>query len=253
MADRTDNTPMTTLGASQQPDSATHSSATLTLWDFPLRLFHWMLVILVVSAVITVNIGGDAMVWHGQIGRLVLALLSFRLVWGVIGGHYARFRSFPLGSASLRAYLQGKWQGLGHNPLGAWSVLAMLAVVLGFAASGPFIGDDAAYLGPLFRAVDSARSDALHSWHESMQWPLYVLVALHIAAIIFYQRKGKDLLGPMRHGRVQINKASSGQTQSTATRPWALIVAVLIAAGVWWWSGGSWLPEPAPPPAAFDW
>lgn len=70
------------------------STQRIPLWDLPIRLFHWLLAAAIAAAVITANIGGNAMVWHGRIGLFIAGLIVFRLVWGLIGPTYARFSTF---------------------------------------------------------------------------------------------------------------------------------------------------------------
>jgi cytochrome b len=109
------------------------------LWDLPTRLFHWAAGALRDAVpCFTVKIGGNAMVWHGRFGLVVVGLLVFRLVWGFIGSTYARFYQFVRGPRAIIDYLQGRWQGEGHNPLGALSVLAMLGTLLLLVATGLF-------------------------------------------------------------------------------------------------------------------
>ena len=98
----------------------------ISVWDLPTRLFHWLLVLLITAAVISGKVGGGAIEWHGRIGIAILGLLAFRIIWGVIGSTHARFASFFPTPSSVRAYLQGRWQGVGHNPLGAFSVFGLL-------------------------------------------------------------------------------------------------------------------------------
>ncbi|HPR06711.1 MAG TPA: cytochrome b/b6 domain-containing protein, partial [Denitromonas sp.] len=107
------------------------SKPTILIWDLPTRLFHWLLVVCVIGAIISTKIGGNAMLWHGRFGLAIVGLLGFRLAWGVVGSHTARFAQFVRGPATIAAYLRGQWQGIGHNPLGALSVLAMLLVLVG--------------------------------------------------------------------------------------------------------------------------
>lgn len=63
----------------------------IPVWDLPLRIFHWSLAVLVVAAIISGKIGGNAFDWHLPIGYAILTLLLFRLVWGIVGGYHARF------------------------------------------------------------------------------------------------------------------------------------------------------------------
>ena len=107
----------------------------IRLWDLPTRLFHWLLAALVTAAFVTGLTGGNAMVWHGRLGLLILGLLTFRLVWGLVGSTYARFVQFVPGPKTMLTYLRGGWQGMGHNPLGALSVLALLGHFVAIMAS----------------------------------------------------------------------------------------------------------------------
>jgi hypothetical protein len=109
----------------------------IRLWDLPTRLFHWLLVILVLASFISGKIGGNAMDWHGKFGLAILGLLTFRLVWGIVGSTYARFASFFPTPASVLAYLRGQWRGVGHNPLGALSVFGLLVLLAFQVAKWP--------------------------------------------------------------------------------------------------------------------
>ncbi len=100
------------------------------VWDLPTRLFHWLLFLCICAAVITAYIGGNAMAWHLRLGETVLALLMFRLVWGLIGGRWSRFASFMFGPRTLWRYLRDSGESVGHSPLGALAVWAMLGWVV---------------------------------------------------------------------------------------------------------------------------
>lgn len=106
---------------------------TVRIWDLPTRLFHWALAACVIGLVITGNVGGNAMVWHFRLGYAVLTLLLFRLAWGFVGGHWSRWARLPLHPRHALAYLQtrsAERTEAGHNPLGSWSILAMLFSVV---------------------------------------------------------------------------------------------------------------------------
>jgi cytochrome b len=208
------------------------------VWDAPLRLFHWALAALVVFSYTTGKIGGDWMEWHMRSGYTILALLLFRVAWGLIGSETARFSSFVRGPRAgvmyLRSVLAGGHQRvLGHNPLGGWAVLAMLAALLVQASSGLFVDDEIATRGPLVVKASEAtvaRMSALHSYN---QWVLVTLVALHLVAIATYRFFLRlDLVRPMLNGYVEAPAA----TTAPARRP-AWIAALLIAlagAFVYW-------------------
>ena len=162
------------------------STKRIKLWDLPTRLFHWLLVIGVSAALITGNIGGTAIEWHGKIGLAIVGLIVFRVVWGLIGSSHARFASFFPTPASIAAYLRGQWLGIGHNPLGALSVLGLLALVALQLSTGLFGNDDIAFRGPLYDLITKDLSDRLTAIHELTSNALIALIVLHLAAIAFY-------------------------------------------------------------------
>ena len=120
-------------------------SVTIQIWDLPLRLYHWLLAVAVSAAIVTGELGGGLIDWHGRIGLFVLGLLVFRLLWGFVGTTHARFSQFFPTPGKLLAYLKGQWQGHGHNPLGALSVLALLGVLATLVGAGLFANDDIAF------------------------------------------------------------------------------------------------------------
>ncbi|WVM91623.1 cytochrome b/b6 domain-containing protein [Halopseudomonas pachastrellae] len=112
------------------------------VWDLPLRLFHWLLALSVTGALVTISLGGNWMVWHERCGLAVIGLLAFRLVWGLCGSTHSRFASFFPTPARLKAYISGNWQHQGHNPIGAFSVFALLGLMAFQAVTGLFSNDD---------------------------------------------------------------------------------------------------------------
>jgi cytochrome b len=209
------------------------------VWDLPTRLFHWLLAICVVGLVVTGKVGGAATPWHARIGYTVLALLLFRLVWGFIGGRWSQFRAFLYGPGSLRAYLGGRAHPdhlVGHNPLGAGSVFAMLLVLLAQAATGLFADDEAGFTAPLNRFVSTARGLALTSYHRNVgQWLVFALVGLHIAAIVFYERRMRErLVRPMITGDKDLPHAAPPARDDVASRTVAAAVALACAGLVTW-------------------
>jgi cytochrome b len=168
------------------------------IWDLPTRLTHWALAVLIVFSVATAKTGGNALQWHFWSGYAVLTLLVFRLLWGVAGDRYARFASFVRGPRAVLAYLRGAADGgAGHNPLGALSVLALLASMLVQATTGLFANDAIFSEGPLAKLVSGATSDRMTSIHKFNEKVLYVLVGLHLAAVAFYEARRKRLVLPM--------------------------------------------------------
>ena len=224
----------------------------IRLWDLPTRLFHWLLVIAVTGSVVTIKLGGTWMLWHERCGLAIIGLLSFRLAWGVIGSTYARFHQFVRGPAAILTYLKGQWQGVGHNPLGALSVLAMLSL-LGFqAVSGLFATDAIAFNGPLYRAVSSNWNDTITSWHKLTEWFIYGLIGLHIATVFFYTLVKKDnLIKPMVSGRKMVSQTSVNGYKGGGLL--ALVIAIAIAAVAVWIANGALLAPPPPPPPDLGW
>lgn len=216
--------------------------ARIRVWDLPTRLFHWLLVVCVVGAFICAKLGGNAMVWHGRFGVAILALLVFRIVWGFVGSTYARFRQFVRGPAAIMSYLQGRWSGEGHNPLGALSVLAMLGTLLLLVSTGLFSNDDIAFNGPLYDLVNKATSDRLVGLHKSIEPLLIFLVLAHLGAIGFYVKVRREvLIRPMVTG----NKESSG-TPAAGGGFAALLVALVLAAAAAYAASGVWIERPVP-------
>ena len=209
------------------------------VWDLPTRLFHWLLVLCVVALVITGYVGGGAMEWHARIGYAVLALLLFRIVWGFIGGRWSRFASFLYAPGSVKAYLAGRSHPdhlVGHNPLGAASVFAMLLVLLAQVATGLVGDDEISFTGPLNRFVSTSKGLAATWYHKQVgQWLLIALVVLHIAAIVWYRvKKRQDLVRPMIVGDKEVGHQTAAARDDLASRGMALVVLALAAGAVAW-------------------
>ena len=216
----------------------------IKLWDLPTRLFHWLLVLLIIAAFVTGKMGGNAMDWHGRIGILILGLITFRLVWGLIGSHHSLFASFWPTPTSVRAYLNGQWRGLGHNPLGAFSVLALLALTGLQVVTGLFGNDDIAFNGPLSALISKELSDKLSGIHKLSINVLIVLIVLHLGAIAFHAFIKKDnLIKPMLTGWKDVQLGDEGEKMPAKT--WsrsagAVIVGLLIALAAMYGGSGAW-------------
>ncbi len=224
------------------------SDKRILVWDLPTRLFHWLLVAALLGAVITGQLGGGLIEWHGRFGLAIVGLVVFRLVWGFAGSTYARFAHFFPTPARVKAYLAGRWRGEGHNPLGALSVFALILLLTAQVLTGLFANDDITYVGPLFDLVDKALSNRLTGLHHRLSNLLIALVVLHIAAIAFYGHfRKKKLLKPMVTGWKSQAEAA-GESARGGSLP-AFVLAVLIAGAAVYGASGAWLPEPAPVPA----
>jgi len=213
----------------------------IRVWDLPIRLFHWLLVLCVVLSFITVKIGGNAMEFHALIGYCVLTLIIFRVCWGLVGSHHARFIHFVPSPKGLVNYILGKTKaGLGHNPLGALSVLALLFSLGLQATTGLFANDDIAFEGPFAKYVSNDMVQFLTSIHYFNEKVLIILIALHLCAILYYQKfKGENLIKPMLLGDKEIDPseeakylpADLGQASKDGglQRGFALLLLSLIA------------------------
>ncbi|KQM70297.1 cytochrome b/b6 domain-containing protein [Xylophilus sp. Leaf220] len=210
---------------------------TIRVWDLPTRLFHWALAAAVVGLVVTGRTGGNAMVWHFRFGYAVLALLLFRLVWGFVGGRWSRFASFVPSPAAVGRYLRGRGgDGAGHSPLGALSVVAMLAVLVVQVGTGLVSDDEIAFAGPLSRYVSGSIVGQATGYHKNWgQWLVIGLVALHVAAIVFYVLvRRQTLVRPMLHGDRTLPAALPASRDDLRSRLAALAVMVACGAAVAW-------------------
>ena len=210
------------------------------LWDAPIRIVHWGLVVLIGFAWWSGE--NDHLQWHRWSGYAVVGLLAFRLAWGFVGSGNARFANFVKGPAATLAYvktLPGRAHSPvpGHNPLGAWSVLALLAVLVIQVVTGLFAVDiDAFEAGPLSDRVDFDTGRLIAKWHHWSFTALQVLVVLHLAAVAFYLvYKRANLIGPMITGRKRVT-SDPGVTFAPLWR--TVAVALLAAVFAWWVSRG---------------
>lgn len=208
------------------------------VWDLPTRLFHWGLVACVVGLIISGNVGGNAMVWHGRLGYAVLTLLLFRLVWGLVGGRWSRFASFLYGPSTIVAYLRGQGRPehrVGHNPLGMLSVLALLTILLAQVGSGLFADDEIAFTGPLAGLVSGDWVRQATSYHKNVgKLILIALVALHLGAIAFYKLvKRENLVRPMIVGDKSVPTPVPPSQDNVRSRLLALGLLLLCAAVVY--------------------
>ena len=205
------------------------------IWDLPTRLFHWLLAACVIGLVVTAKVGGEAMNWHLRLGYAVFGLLVFRLLWGLVGGHWSRFASFVPTPGRLARYLGGRASAAdtaGHNPLGALSVLALLAVLGLQVATGLMADDEIAFAGPLTPLVSGEVVGLATGWHKS--WGQYLvigLVALHVLAVIVYLLRRKNLVGPMVTGDKLMAEPVPPARDTLSTRLLALVL-LAVAGGV---------------------
>jgi cytochrome b len=218
---------------------------TVRVWDLPTRIFHWSLVLCFIGLIITGEIAGEAMIWHFRLGYSVLALLLFRILWGIMGGRWSRFVHFVPSPFALLRYLKGQGtaqQEVGHNPLGALSVLALLSFLTLQVVAGLFSDDEIATSGPLAKMVAGAWVSTATFFHTEIgKTVLLVLVGLHVAAIAFYRlKKGVNLVQPMITGDKVLADPVESARDDLVSRSVALVLMGGCAALVVWlvrWAG----------------
>jgi cytochrome b len=205
---------------------------TVIVWDLPTRLFHWLIVVLVAAAYATWRL--DWMDWHAIVGEAILALVLFRLAWGLVGSETARFARFLASPAAATHHLATLFRRepdtqVGHNPAGGWMVVLLLALLLGQTLTGIVDNNDVADAGPLTDIMPAAVSNLIDALHTLIWYVLLVAVALHIIAIVTYAvAKGHNLLRPMLTGRKQLPQQEAPPRLASAVL--ALVVAGASAA-----------------------
>jgi cytochrome b len=212
------------------------------VWDPLLRLTHWSFALLAPAMWFTAENSKWAL--HRRLGLVLLGLLVFRVLWGFLGPETARFASFVNGPGTVIAYLRGRWDKaathIGHSPLGGWSTLALIGIMLAQVTMGLFAGDPYdGMTGPLNPLVGVMLADTITELHETFFWVVVGFVGLHLTAIAFYGARGDDLLSPMVGGSRPPIKGVSG----IGPTPWGrALLAVAAAAGF-----ALWIAAGAPP------
>jgi cytochrome b len=178
----------------------------IRVWDLPVRIFHWALLLVFAFQVASGYIGGDAMAWHVYSGYCMLVLVVFRILWGFAGSTHARFASFLAGPVATlhfakRLFSREAVPQVGHNPLGGWMVVALVAALALQAASGLFANDGIATEGPLMALVSVETATLISQFHRGNVKLLIVLSCLHVAGVLFHWLvKKDDLVGAMFTG-----------------------------------------------------
>jgi cytochrome b len=210
------------------------------VWDWPVRLAHWALVLCIAGLYATGEYGWLDMQWHFRFGYLALSIVLFRILWGFVGSEHARFADFVRGPRAVLEHLRtfgqaGARRWLGHNPLGALSVLALLGLVLLQAISGLFSNDEIAAFGPLSERISTEASAAWTELHEWLQGVLLVFIGLHLLAIAAYRLiRGEDLVTPMWTGyKAGPGRNARWQPLWLAIVLYALCLAAVLAVAYW--------------------
>jgi cytochrome b len=207
------------------------------VWDLPTRVFHWLLALCVIGLVATGQIGGSAMEWHFRLGYAVLSLLGFRLFWGFFGGRWSRFSSFIYSPRDLCSYLKGQEvpdAHVGHSPLGALSVFALLLAALAQASAGLMSDDEISTTGPLAKMVASSWVELATFFHTEVgKIILIVLVAVHVLAVLVYRfKKHNDLITPMLTGDKHLPEAVEPSKDNLGSRALALVLLAVAVGAV---------------------
>ena len=220
---------MNALSASPANGAA---GAKILVWDAPVRVFHWLMVLSFALAYLS----AESERWrllHVTLGYTMAALVLFRIVWGLIGTRHARFASFVRGPGLVARYLGSLLRGqpqhyTGHNPAGALAILALLALALAISASG-------------WATYNELGGDWLEEVHEAAASAMLALVGIHVAAVLLSSRlHHENLVGAMISGR------KPGRPEDAIRHAWRSVAALMLAAvlGFWWlqWQGA---PTPA--------
>lgn len=223
--------------ASSESDNTDKKESAL-VWDFPTRLFHWGLVIAVATSLLSEELGN--MDIHVISGHVVLVLILFRIVWGLVGGKHARFADFVRGPSTVFKYVKSMFDGahtptVGHNPLGALSVIALIGILAVQVGTGLFSNDDILTEGPLFDLVSKSTSDTLTYYHGVASNALYILIALHLAAVAFYTFKGDKILAAMIFGKKEDLTATKSENDAARGNLVIAILVLVIAVAVAWY------------------
>lgn len=189
------------------PTSHAETTSRRLVWDWPVRFFHWALVVSTVGAFVTNRLGVKYFVYHLWFGYAVIVLVGFRLLWGIYGSRHARFASFVRGPKAVLHYVSATGRGYrtrysGHNPLGALMVIALLALLALQATFGLFANDEIFNVGPLASLVSKSVSLDLTSLHRKIFYVILAAVVLHVAAVLFHLlAKRENLIAAMITGK----------------------------------------------------
>lgn len=206
----------------------------IRVWDLPLRLFHWLLVIAVIAAYTSGSLGGLWLDWHARIGAFVFALLIFRIIWGFVGSRYATFASFMPLPHRWKLYSVNKKTWIGHTPFAALAIFCMLGLLLVQTVSGMLsVNEDSAFYAPWYDCVGISWSLRMTSWHAININILLILIAIHVLAVLYHAKsKQPDIIRAMVDGYVSVD--ASRTYPRLIVNQYALIGAVCVSFIVWY-------------------
>lgn len=206
------------------------------VWDLPIRICHWGFVVIIVFQYLSTQILDEnwlpnAMQWHFYAGYTCIGLIVFRLCWGVLGTYYAKFSQFIVKPSIAVSYLTKRHtfsEFVGHNPAGAYSIIALLSLMLTQAISGLFISDEIFSDGPYYGVLSNFGQDIANFLHHNVYILLFGFIALHILTIIFYKMKYKE---PLTKAMITGRKVVTSKQEPAGSFPWlGFVVSLLITA-----------------------
>ena len=211
----------------------------LFVWDLPVRLFHWFLLISLLSAWYTSDGERDLIDYHLKIGYFTLGLIIFRIMWGIFGTQYAKFSQFFPTKTKLLSYLNKSKQNqvdttVGHNPLGGLMIILMLLLILSQAISGLFMNDDVFTTGPYYESVNSSIQKFMSLIHHNVFDIILFVSVVHIGAIFYYLFAKKiNLIVPMFTGYKSTDNHEASSIKSSKLLL-ALVIILLIVVFLYW-------------------
>lgn len=213
---------------------------TLKIWDLPVRFFHWSLVSLFIAAYVTNALGTNYFTYHLWCGYAIIVLVSFRIIWGLVGTYHARFSSFVRNPITTLKYAISVFKKtdkhyLGHNPLGAIMVVVLLLTILVQAITGLFTNDEIFNTGPLYGYISDTLSLELTSLHRKLFYWILGAVFLHIAAVlihVFFKRD--NIIKAMFTGNKSAKDAENEIAISSSRVILAIIILVILALILAW-------------------
>ena len=212
-----------------QDSTSASVNAKALVWDWPLRMFHWLLVLAVAGSFATHYAGIEWFDWHRRCGYVVVVLVGFRLAWGFAGPRYSRFATFLRGPRTVIDYLRGRhpYPAAGHNPVGAASVLVFLVSLALQAGTGLFANDEIANAGPFYGWVTQETSNRLAALHDLNSSVLVALIVAHLLAIAWYDGiRRRGLARTFWTGR---KAGAEGIRSSRGGLALVIVVALIVA------------------------
>jgi cytochrome b len=208
------------------------------IWDLPLRIFHWSFAGTILASWYTAEQGADLIEIHIKLGFVAIALLVFRVLWGIIGPKHARFSQFLPSPKKLLSYLRNSNSQKttpGHNPLGAMMVVLMILLISIQAISGLFINDDVFSSGPYYGSISNELEKIMRFLHHNTFDFMIAAIALHLAAVAYYWRvKKQNLVLPMITGKKSAEQVDSADAIPHSKIIIAFVLAVFCAGFVYW-------------------